>query len=51
MIKTIILFLVLFFSIFMFSGCNTFRGFAQDVQELGQGMEDVSQAEIRWVGD
>ncbi|MHC4557431.1 MAG: entericidin A/B family lipoprotein [Planctomycetota bacterium] len=49
MIKKALLFSIIIFLVFCPAGCNTFRGVGQDVQELGQGIEDLSAAEVYWV--
>ncbi|TFG48789.1 MAG: entericidin EcnA/B family protein [Candidatus Brocadiia bacterium] len=33
---------------FCLGGCNAFRGLGKDVQGLGRGIEDLSNAEVYW---
>ena len=49
MIRKALLFSIIVFIVFCSAGCNTFRGVGQDVQELGHGIEDLSNAEVYWV--
>jgi len=50
MIKKIIFVVALLIVMLSLAGCNTFRGMGKDIQTLGEGVEDMSRAEVRWVG-
>lgn len=51
MARLVLVFVVLVFLALTLGGCNTLEGAGKDIQALGEGVEDVGRAEVRWVGN